>query len=71
MVAYAEKVCYQSLALVEVKKLRILITRKLIDLTDIKMKKFIKQVVAEIFSYHTNEDMLTDSYTAILTEMDI
>ena len=71
MVAYAEKVHYQSLALVEVKKLPILISRKILDFTDVKTKKFIKQVVAEMFSNHTDKGMLTDSYTTILIEMDI
>ncbi|CUM50130.1 unnamed protein product [Debaryomyces tyrocola] len=71
IVAYAKKVRNQSLALVEVKKLPILISRNMLDVTDVKMKKFIKQVVAEMFSNHTNKGMLTDSYTTILIEMDI
>lgn len=36
-----------------------------------KMVKFLVQVVAEMFSNHTNKGMLTDSYTTLLIELDI
>ena len=71
IVAYAKKVHYQSLALVEVKRLPILKGRKRLEFANVKIKRFLKQVVAEMFSNHTNKGMLTDSYTTILIEMDI
>ena len=44
---------------------------KVVDFNDSKMIRFFIQVIAEMFSNHTNKGMLTDSYTAILVEMDI
>ncbi|CUM55983.1 unnamed protein product [Debaryomyces tyrocola] len=71
MVAYAKNLHNQSLALVEVKKLPILKGRKLLHFTDLKIRRFLKQVIAEMFSNHTNKGILTDSYTTILIEVDI
>ena len=71
MVAYDKKLHYQSLALVEVKKLPILKGRKILQFTNGKIKRFLKQIIAEMFSNHTNMGILTDSYTTILIEVDI
>lgn len=71
IVAYTEKIRYRSLAVVEVKKLPLLKGDKVIDFNDSKMIRFFVQVVAEMFSNHTNKGMLTDSYTTILVEIDI
>ena len=71
IVAYAEKLHYRSLAIVEVKKLPLLKDNKVINFNDLKMVKFFVQLVAEMFSNHTNKGMLTDSYTTIFAEIDI
>ena len=71
IVAYTEKIHYRSLAIVEVKKLPLLKGNKAISFNDSKMIRFFVQVVAEMFSNHTNKGMLTDSYTTILVEIDI
>ena len=71
IVAYTEKIHYRSLAIVEVKKLPLLKGNKVINFNDSKIVRFFVQVVAEMFSNHTNKGMLTDSYTTILVEIDI
>jgi len=71
IVVYTEKIHYRSLAIVEVKKMPLLQGDKLMDFNDSKMVSFFVQVVAEMFSNHTNKGMLTDSYTTILVEIDI
>ena len=71
IVAYTEKIHCRSLAIVEVKKLPLLKGNKVINFNDSKMVRFFVQVVAEMFSNHTNKGMLTDSYTTILVEIDI
>lgn len=45
--------------------------RKILHFTDLKIKRFLKQVIAEMFSNHTNKGILTDSYTKVLIEVDI
>lgn len=45
--------------------------RKILHFTDLKIKRFLKQVIAEMFSNHTNKGILTDSYTTVLIEVDI
>ena len=71
VVAYDKWKHRRSLAIVEVKKLPILKGEKVVDFTESRMVSFIIQVVAEMFSDHTNKGMLTDSYTTILIEIDI
>ena len=71
IVAYAEQIHNRSLAIVEVKKLPLLGGKKVVDFNDSKMIRFFIQVIAEMFSNHTNKGMLTDSYTTILVELDI
>ena len=71
IVAYTEKIHYRSLAIIEVKKLPLLKGNKAISFNDSKIIKFFVQVVAEMFSNHTNKGILTDSYTTILVEIDI
>ncbi|CUM48546.1 unnamed protein product [Debaryomyces tyrocola] len=71
IVAYTEKIHCRSLAIVEVKKLPLLKGNKVVSFNDSKMVRFFVQVVAEMFSNHTNKGMLTDSYTTILVEIDI
>ena len=55
----------------EVKKLTLLTRNMALSFNDSKIIKFFIQVVAEMFSNHTNKSILTDSYTAILVEIDI
>ena len=71
VVAYDKWKHRRSLAIVEVKKLPILKGEKVVNFTEPRMVSFIIQVVAEMFSDHTNKGMLTDSYTTILIEIDI
>ncbi|CAG86581.2 DEHA2D00352p [Debaryomyces hansenii CBS767] len=71
VVAYYKWKHRRSLAIVEVKKLPILKGEKVVDFTEPRMVSFMIQVVAEMFSDHTNKGMLTDSYTTILIEIDI
>ena len=68
-VAYTEKIHHRSLPIVKVKKLPLLKGEKVIDFKDSKMVRFFVQVVAKLFSNHTNKGMLTDSYTRILVEI--
>lgn len=71
VVAYDRLRHAKSLAIVEVKKLPILKGHKIVNFKDSKIVSFLVQVVAEMFSDHTNKGMLTDSYTTILIEIDI
>lgn len=71
IVAYAEKHPYRSLAVVEAKKMPLLVGDKVIDFKDSRLRRFFTQVVAEMFSNHTNKGILTDSYTIVLVEIDI
>ena len=71
IVAYTKKIHNRSLAIVEVKKLPLLKGHKVIHFSYSKMIRFFVQVVAEMFSNHTNKGMLTDFYTTILVEIDI
>lgn len=70
VVAY-DKWHRRSLAIVGIKKLPILKGEKVVDFSESRMVSFIIQIVAEIFSDHTNKAMLTDSCTTILIEIDI
>lgn len=61
----------RSFAIGKIKKLTLLKSPMTVGFHDPKIKSFLVQLVAEMFSYHTNKGMLTDSYTAILIEIDI